>query len=183
MKSLFEWPWDEQYIPPENRETSSRFRVDARRSRKEIKEELERFDVDEKRIEEGPDNEVIVRWLRDGNEFAIGCCHYKTLKSNLREAYLWVEETRKRSDRNVAIGRDEFAAAALPSGEEGGSDVTPTDPPHEILEVAPNASDNVIKAAARQKLSQYSPDGGETPDKEMFIKVQKARKAMLGGDE
>jgi len=64
-----------------------------------------------------------------------------------------------RSQRPVQTGESEFAAARLPSGEEEDA-VVATAPPHEVLEVAPDAGDAVVKAAYREKIKSAHPDQG-----------------------
>jgi hypothetical protein len=51
-------------------------------------------------------------------------------------------------------------------------------PPHEVLDVSPDAPDSVVRGAARQLLADLKPNG-EGGDREAFVSVRKARDAML----
>jgi hypothetical protein len=51
-------------------------------------------------------------------------------------------------------------------------------PPHEILGVAKDADEEVVKAAARQLKKKYHPDGAE-PDQERFQAVVRAEEDLL----
>ncbi|SFT06274.1 J domain-containing protein [Halostagnicola kamekurae] len=52
--------------------------------------------------------------------------------------------------------------------------------PHEILEVAPDASAETVKAVARRKSADVHPDGDD-PDVEEYKRIQKAKEAIIGG--
>jgi len=190
-----DWPagWDR--TPPEQRERNRSFEASIATTTDELATEMDRMDVDHWRGSIGnqhtksnglplhnanPDDPgFVLRWTDDGEEFAVACDDYSRLRDNIRTVYLWVHETRMRSQRPVKTGDAEFAAARLPSGEEEEA-VVATAAPHEILEVSPDAGDAVVKAAFRQKMKSAHPDqGGDT---EQFERVKNAKEAMLGGD-
>lgn len=196
--SQIDWPagWDR--TPTVERERTSKFGASLAASCKAIETEMSRMGVDDFRASTGSggsytkrnglpkhnanpeDPGFVLRWTDDGDQFAVACDHYAKLRDNVRSVYLWINETRLRSQRPVRTGDAEFAAARLPSGddEEG---VVATAAPHEVLEVAPDASDAVVEAAYRQKMKSAHPDqGGDTAQ---FERVKDARDAMLGGEE
>jgi len=121
----------------------------------------------------------VLRWTDDGEQFAVACDDYSRLRDNLRTVYLWVHETRMRSQRPVKTGDTEFAAARLPSGD-GKDAVVATAPAHEVLEVPPDADDSAVKDAYRQKAKSAHPDQGGDPAE--WQRVVDAKEAMLGGD-
>ncbi len=85
-----------------------------------------------------------------------------------------------RSQRPVKTGDAEFAAARLPSGDNENA-VVATAAPHEVLEVAPDADEAVVKAAFRQKAKSAHPDqGGDTAE---WQQLTDAKEAMLGGEQ
>jgi len=50
-------------------------------------------------------------------------------------------------------------------------------PPHEVLDVAPDAPESVVKAAAREKIKRAHPDqGGSAPE---LRRVKQARDQLL----
>lgn len=120
----------------------------------------------------------VLRWTKDGEQFAVACDSYTRLKDNVRSVYLWVHETRMRGTRPVVTGESEFAAARLPAGD----DPVAADPPaHEVLEVAPDASDAVVEAAFRERVKEaHSDQGGSTAE---MKRVKRARDALLEGDD
>ncbi len=190
-----DWPagWDR--TPAEQRERNRSFEASIATTTDELATEMDRMDVDHWRGSIGnqhtksnglplhnanPDDPgFVLRWTDDGEEFAVACDDYSRLRDNIRTVYLWVHETRMRSQRPVKTGDAEFAAARLPSGEDEEA-VVATAAPHEVLEVAPDAGDAVVKAAFRQKMKSAHPDqGGDT---EQFERVRNAKEAMLGGE-
>lgn len=181
--TLFDWPDGFERAENEDRETTNKFETGIRQTKRNLESEMERLGVDEWDLDEEPGSgpSVVLRWIKGGQEFAVAADEYKAKKSNLRELYLWVNETRMRSTRKVKTGQDNFAAAALPSGDEEGvaEPVEPTRPPHEVLELSPDASDDAVKAVSRQLKGKYHPETGDMPDREEYIKVSKAKEAML----
>jgi hypothetical protein len=180
--SLLNWPDHLDRTAESERESGSKFSSDYKQTRRELRAELERrMEVDNWRLDDvtgsGGDPGVVIRWTKDGQDYVAACDHYTTKRANLRAAYLWIQETRKAGDRPVKTGRSQFAAAALPSAD----DAEPAGPPpHEVLNVAPDADDVVVNAAARQLSAKYHPDSGEEPDREKFKRVQKAKEELLG---
>lgn len=146
--SNLDWPDGFERTPEAERERTHKFQAGAGQTKKEIDGEMGRLEVSEYRLEtgSGSDPGVVLRWRKDGRDHAVACDHYASKSSNLRAVYLWVNETRMRSDRPVWTGQDEFAAARLPSGDE---DVIVADDgtaqePHEVLGVDPEAPEATI---------------------------------------
>lgn len=190
------WPaaWDR--TPPRERSGGSKFNATLGQTTKELVGELERMDVDDWRVSFGnrhrksngmprhsanPDDPgFVLRWTKDGSQYAVACDEYDSLDANVRAIYLWVNETRMRGQRPVQTGEDEFAAARLPSGDgEGtvvaGGEITPV---HEILGVPRDASRDEIKAAYRDRLKDVHPDH-DNGSQEAFKRVKDAYEAML----
>jgi len=190
-----DWPAGWERTPPAQRERNRSFEASIATTTEELATEMDRMDVDHWRGSIGnqhtktdslprhnanPDDPgFVLRWTDDGEQFAVACDDYSRLRDNLRTVYLWVHETRMRSQRPVKTGDAEFAAARLPSGDEEEA-VVASKAPHEVLEVAPDASDAVVKAAFRQQMKSAHPDqGGDAAE---FERVKNAKDAMLGGD-
>lgn len=177
-----DWPPGFDRTPPEQRENTTKFDVGYRRTKQDIKKEIERMTVDKWRLDDvtgsGGDPSVVLRWQKDGVDYAVGCDTYTTKGDNLREAYLWLSETRMRGTRPVVTGESEFAAARLPPGDD--TTVIASDrrtPPHEILGVAPDAPAATVKGAYRELLKERHPDhGGSTA---AFHELQEAKEALL----
>ena len=53
-----------------------------------------------------------------------------------------------------------------------------TKPPHEVLEVNPDAGDDVVRAVARRKAANAHPDN-EDGDREEYKRIQQAKETML----
>jgi DnaJ-class molecular chaperone len=89
---------------------------------------------------------------------------------------LYLDEKRKMNDRPVRTGESEFANARLPAADDEAIATMP--PAHEVLDVAPDASRDVIEAAARAKKGETHPDvhGG---DRESFERVKRAEERLL----
>jgi len=196
--SEIDWPTAWERTPHAERERATKFGASLAKSSMQIEKEMSRMDVDNFRASTAsggryvkdnglpkhnanPDDPgFVLRWSDGGEQFAVACDQYAELRDNVRSVYFWVHETRMRSQRPVRTGESEFAAARLPSGDEEDA-VVATAPPHEVLEVAPDASDPVVQAAFRQKMKSAHPDQGG--DAAQFERVKNAKEAMLGGEQ
>ncbi|UWG47024.1 DnaJ-like chaperone fused to ferredoxin [Halanaeroarchaeum sp. HSR-CO] len=188
-----DWPTGFDRTPPVERNPNRHFRASIANTTEELETELYRLDPDEWRADIGnqhtksnglpqhnanPDDPgFVLRWRKDGEEFAVACDAYTRLRDNLRTVYFWVHETRMRNQRPVETGEDEFAAARLPPGDEEAIAVAPTPEPHEILEVAPDAPEAVVRGAARSLKAEHHPDRGG--DVEQFKRIVEAEEALL----
>ena len=179
-----DWPVWADPTPPEDREHTRKFDTKQRQTERELQQEMERMEVAAyhlgKATGRGGFPGVVARWQKDGREYAVCCDHYDHRSNNLRALYLWISETRKAGDRPVRTGQDQMAAAALPGETASGAAVAAPDPerePHEVLEVAADASTPVVKAAYRQKSKEAHGDqGGSTA---AMKRLNAAKEAML----
>jgi hypothetical protein len=189
-----DWPQGWDRTPAAERERTSKFSASRGDTTEALATEMERMDVDRWRAETGSgsshtksnglpkysanpnDPGFVLRWTKEGTDHAVACDAYASLDANLRCVYLWVKQTRITGERPVRTGSDQFAAAQLPSGE-GEDAITTRPPPHEVLEVSPEASPGVVQAAYRERVKEAHPDQGGS-QQEMKL-VQWAREQML----
>lgn len=184
--SMLNWPSGFDRTPEHERESGSKFDVGYRQTKSELKNEMDLLGADEWRLDEvsgRQDPGVVLRWMKHDQEHAVACDHYAAKKANLRCVYLWVNETRMRSQRPVEHAEDEFAAARLPPGDEADDVVVAGaangELPHEVLEVAPDAPEDVVEAAYRAKAQDAHADqGGST---ERMTRLNKAKERILDG--
>lgn len=180
--TLLNWPEEFDRTPEHRRESTSKFSVGYQRTRKELRREFDRMGVDSWRLDDVQSRDepgIVVRWEQDGVQYAVACDQYTSKKDNIREIYLWINETRMRSDRPVETGQDDFAAAKLPPGGETGTGETivADEPPHEILGVDPDATVNEIRTAYREKLKHAHPDSGGSGEE--LQRLREAKDRML----
>ena len=191
--SRLDWPNWMDRTRPENRERNRSYSATLGSTTKDLATEMDRLDPDDWRASIGnqhtknnglprhnanPDDPgFVLRWRKDGEQFAVACDDSPRLRDNVRTVYLWVHETRMRNQRPVKTGEDEFAAARLPSGDSPDDAVVAREPPHEVLDVARDADDAVVEAAARQLKKKHHPDAGG--DREQFQRVVEAEESML----
>lgn len=113
-----DWPpWAER-TPADERERTYKFGVSLARALNDIETVLEkRIDVDDWRLSTAAphrkkdgrpyadanpvDPSVVVRWTKDGDQFAVACDRYEDLRDNVRSIGLYLEEKRKMSIRPV----------------------------------------------------------------------------------
>lgn len=186
-ESLQQWP--DGLGRSEDRSRSSRFKVPNGKSRRDLEAELGRLDPDDWRVYTGnqhtksnglplsdanPDDPgFALKWTKSGEVYAVGCDAYTSLFDNVREVFLWLRETRKRSDRPVQTGSSSFGAAKLPPGEDSDHETeVVVEDPYEVLGVREEASLAVVEAAYEEVRNEAHPDKGG--DAEEFIRVQKA---------
>ncbi|MFC4550094.1 MULTISPECIES: J domain-containing protein [Halorussus] len=194
MTQELDWPAGFDRTNPADRTRNNRYEATLRDSIDDLEAELGRVGVDDWRLSTAArhqkrnpkypyadanpsDPSAVVRWSMDGAQYAVACDAYSRLRDNVRTLYLYVREKRKMEQRPVVTGESEFANARLPPGDSEADAVVARRPPHELLDVAPDAAEDVVKAAARQKLKEHHPDRGG--DREAFQRVQEAREAML----
>lgn len=118
---------------------------------------------------------VVVYFERDGQQFAIPCDRWDNLRDNARAIALYLDAKRALDRYGVQTVRSEFGTQALPRGEDA---VAADPPPHEVLDVEPDAPEGVVENAYRERVQETHPDkpGG---DEAAFRRVQRAREAML----
>ncbi|UHQ96448.1 J domain-containing protein [Natrinema halophilum] len=204
-ESRLDWPTELPRTNPTDRERTTKFDVTLGAAIKDIKREMERLEVDDWRLETGmpqrktdglpyasaaePDDPgVALQWTMDGADYAIACDQYTKVRDNTRAIGLYLNEKRKMENRPIATGQSEFATARLPPADEGEiaappapseEDVLGDDEPHEVLEVAPDAPDEIVRAAFKAQVRDLEghPDTGGSSDQ--FRKLEKAREEML----
>ena len=197
-----DWPAELERTPADERSSTSSFKATLGQTTEELETELDRLDAEYFRCSIGnthtksngmplhnanPDDPgFVLQWTADGRDYAVGCDAYTHLRDNVREVFLWMRETRLSGDRPVVTGQSQFAAAALPPGEGEKSDAiavapttpAPSDAPHEVLGVAPDADPTVVEAAARQLKAKHHPDGSD-PDAARFKEIVSAEEELL----
>jgi len=192
--SQIDWPPEWERTPASERTKNRSYEVTLHDAITDLDDELGRLGVDDCRLSTAMDHQsqnpnypyanqpepddpgVVCRWSMDGEQFAVACDAYSRVRDNLRTVGLYIREKRKMSSRPVTTGETEFANARLPSGEE--ETVAADPPPHEVLDVDPDAPAAVVRGAYRAKVKQHHPDKPDG-DEEAFRRVQAAREAML----
>jgi len=180
--------------PAANRERNNSYQATLGQTTSDLATEMDRLDPDEWRASIGnqhtksnglplhnanPDDPgFVLRWRKDDQQFAVACDDSPRLRDNVRTVLLWVRETRKRNQRPVKTGEDEFAAARLPSGN-GSEAVVASEPPHQILGVERDADAEEVREAFRREVQQAHPDHGGSEAE--FRRVKNAKEAMLDG--
>ncbi|EMA01805.1 heat shock protein DnaJ domain protein [Haloarcula vallismortis ATCC 29715] len=112
-----DWPARFDRTPASRREPNRDFEASLAQTTKDIATEMDRLDPEEWRASIGnshtktntlprananPDDPgFVLRWTKDGQQFAAACDRYSRLRDNAREVYLWVHETRMRGNRAV----------------------------------------------------------------------------------
>ncbi len=180
MSEAIDWPSWATKTPSSERENTNKFSSNFRTSKRDLKAEMRRMDVDRWTLEDVTGSSgfpgVVVRWTLDGVDYAVACDRYTTKRDNLRESYLWIKETRKRADRPVQTGEDEFAAARLPSA---GEVVEAAPSPYVVLEVEPDADREAIRDAYRERIKTAHPDNGGSEAE--FKQVKQAFETLQDG--
>jgi hypothetical protein len=196
-----DWPAWAERTPPGERRSTHKYSVTLAQAIDDVETELvDRLGVDGWRLstaaphrkrdgrpyaDADPDDPgVAVRWSMAGEQYCVACDEYTRIRDNVRTIGLYIAEKRKMSDRPVRTGQDEFATARLPSsGDEDGEAMPPDgvrQPPHEVLGVAADAPEAVVRGAARSLKADAHPDNGG--DRETFQRIAKAEEAMLDGE-
>lgn len=194
-----DWPTWAERTSAHRRERTSKFSVTLAKAINDIETELEeRLGVDDWRLstaaphrkrdgrpyaDANPDDPgAVVRWTKDGEQYAVAADEYDDLRDNIRAIGLYIQEKRKMSNRPVHTGQDEFATARLPGPDDGDAIVVAgpdgsAQEPHEVLGVGPDASEAVIRAAAKARKKEAHPDQEGTTQE--LKQVLKAEEAML----
>lgn len=188
---VIDWPQWADRTPVAERQRTSKFSVTLSQAIDDIEKELEdRLEANDWRLSTAAphrkrdgrpyadantdDPGAVVRWTKDGEQYAVAADEYTDLRDNIRAIGLYIREKRKTSNRPVWTGRDEFATTCLPSGDD--EDVIAlgdgSKEPHEVLGVAPDAPPAVVKAAYRELLKDRHPDHGGS--RAAFEELQRA---------
>jgi DnaJ-domain-containing protein 1 len=191
--SGLQWPTGFERTPASERERNRQFTASIASTTKDLEREMRRLDPSEWRASIGnehtksnglplhnanPDDPgFVLRWTKEGEEFAVACDAYTRLRDNLRTVYLWVHETRMRSQRPVETGESEFAAARLPHPDDVDA-VAGAPPPHAELGVPREAEDAEIRSAYQERVKEAHPDNGGSQQE--FKRVRRAKERLLG---
>lgn len=195
-----DWPPELERTPAADRSHTTKFNVTITRAIDDLGTQMDRLGVDDWRLSTSMDHQsqdpnypyssqpepddpgVVVRWRKDGEQFAIGADQYDRVRDNVREIGLYVAEKRKMETRPITTGRSEFASARLPPGDEERQSIVVADqPPHDVLGVSPDAPESVVRAAARQLKKEHHPDAGG--DESEFKRIVNAEKELTATDQ
>ncbi|WP_276258100.1 J domain-containing protein [Haloglomus litoreum] len=192
--SDLDWPAGFERTPPAERTRYPHgFRVSQTEAFDSILEQLDQMDAVNPRVEtaaphtqrhphrpyqdrEPEDPGVVVYCDLDGEGRAFPCDRWTTLRDNARAIAKYLEAKRALDRYGVGTVGSEFETQALPGDEP----VATGPPPHEVLGVAPDAPESVVKGAARARKKETHPDNGGSTD--AFQRVVEAEEAMLEGD-
>jgi len=192
-----DWPAGFERTPSHERERNNSYQATLGQTTDDLATEMDRLDPDEWRASTGsggaytfgnglpkhnanPDDPGFsLRWTDGGEQFAVGCDSSPRLRDNVRTVYLWINETRLRGDRPVVTGAANFAAAQLPSGDDGDV-VAAAAADHDVLGVPRDAGESEIRDSFRERVKEAHPDHGGTAEE--YGRVKKARDRLLGGE-
>lgn len=191
MSERLDWPTGFERASDDDREPNRNYRVNLTEAFEDLETELDRldvesyrysFDADQRKTDQRPyaraspdDPGFVLRWRMDGEDYAVACDAYSRLRDNVRTVGHYLHEKRKMEQRPVETGKSEFANARLPPADEDA--VRGRQPAHDVLDVDPDASDDEVRKAARERLLDVHPDHGGSA--EAVEKVRRAREAML----
>ena len=117
---------------------------------------------------------VVVRFTKGGEPMAAACDAWTSPRDNAQDLYHYLNETRMMEQRGTVTAEHEYEKLRLPSGDD---DVAVGKPPaHAVLGVSRDASDDEIRDAFREKLTEAHPDQGGS--EEALKRLQNARDTM-----
>ena len=188
-----DWPAGFDQTPADEREPYPHgFRVSRTQAFDNIIEELDRLGAVNVRIEtaaphtkEAPhrpyndrdpeDPAVVAYYDHEGEGRATPCDRWDNLRDNAQAIAKDINALRARERYGVGMSGTTTESQALPSGDEDAV-VAGTQPAHEVLGVAPDASDEEVERAFRERAKTAHADvGGST---EAMRELQEAREVM-----
>lgn len=197
--SNLDWPDEFDRTPPEDREPYPHgFEVSRSEAFDSILAELRKIDATNVQLDTGAEHQkrnpnkpyadssfddpgVVVRFERDGEQYAMPMDKWDNPRDNARAIALTLGAKRALTRYGVETIESEFSRNQLPPADEDetvyAAPPPDEDAPHEVLGVAPDASDPVIRGAARSLKAENHPDNGG--DREAFQRVVEAEEAML----
>jgi len=137
--SSIDWPAGWERTPSDERDRTSKFGASLASSCSAIETEMSRMDVDDFRASTGsggpytkrsglpkhnanPDDPgFVLKWTNDGDQFAVACDHYASLRDNVRSVYKWINETRAASPAPGPHGRRRVRGGTPPERRRGRS--------------------------------------------------------------
>ncbi|ADQ68470.1 J domain-containing protein [Halogeometricum borinquense] len=122
---------------------------------------------------------VVVRFEHDGEQYAMPMDKWDNPRDNARAIALTLKAKRALTRYGVETIESEFSAHQLPPGDDRENVVVSgaIEEPHEILGVASDAPESVVKAAARTRKKETHPDNGG--DVSEFKRVVNAEEELL----
>lgn len=197
-----EWPEGYDRTPPEDREPyPGNISVGHRAAFTSIDDELDAWGCTLDRVEfaatpyardpdiphksDDPDDPGVAAYFRRTDEhadqgYAIACDRWNSLRDNARAIALYVRRKRLAERCGVSTASSEFSTAALPpTGDDAiAAPAATSEPaPYEVLQVAPGAGRDVVKAAYRARAKELHSDAGGSTDG--MTRLNKAKEAML----
>ncbi|CAL92427.1 J domain-containing protein [Halorubrum virus BJ1] len=133
---------------------------------------------------------VVARFRREDRPadegYAIACDRWETQLENARSIALYARRKRLAERCGVTTADSEFETARLPPGDESGPDVIAVEPepdrePHEVLGVAPDAPEPVVKGAFRELVKDAHGDQGGN-DEYNVSELKQARDELVKSD-
>lgn len=118
---------------------------------------------------------VVVRFEREGEQYAMPCDRWDNPRDNARAIALTIKAKRALTRYGVETIESEFQRLRLPSGTGDYTHV----PDHEVLGVDRNADVDEVKAAFRAIAQKHHPDAGDDPDPDKLNAARKAKERLL----
>lgn len=194
--SELDWPPEFDRTPAGEREPYPHgFRVTRSQAFDNILDELRKMDARNVQLDTGAEHQkrnpnkpyansdfddpgVVVRFERDGQQFAIPCDRWDNPRDNAQAIARYLDAKRALERYGVSTIESEYDTHALPPGDEDSDAVVAREPPHEVLDVSPDAPPEVVKAAYKARAKTAHPDNGGSDEE--FKRVEQAKEAMIG---
>jgi hypothetical protein len=189
-----DWPAEFERTDPSDREAySGGFRVTRATAFQNVLDELATWQgVTDVQLDSGAEHQkqnpnkpyanasyddpgIVVYFQKDGKDMAAACDRWDNLRDNAQDLYHYLHETRMQEQRGTVTAESEYEKLRLPSGD---GDATASDPPpHVVLGVDRDASEEKVQQAFRERAKETHADtGGDTG---AFKRVKRAREAMF----
>lgn len=112
---------------------------------------------------------VVVYFTKDGEQMAAACDRWDSPRDNAQDLYHYLHETRMQEQRGTVTAESEYDKLRLPSADDS---VTVEPPAYAVLGVEPDATDDEILSAYRDRVKESHPDRGGSESE--FQRVQNA---------
>ena len=188
-----DWPDGFDQTPADEREPYPHgFRVSRTQAFDNIVEELDRLGAVNVRVETAaphtkkaphrpysdrdPDDPAVVVYFDwEGRGWAMPCDSWDNLRDNAQAIAKDIDAMRARERYGVAMSGSKLESQALPSGDDDAV-VAGSQPAHELLGVAPDASNEEVERAFRERAKTAHADVGGS--NEAMRELQEAREVM-----